>query len=140
MSHPSCRQTLGLLPLFCCSLAAAQDATLAPVVVTASRMESRITETLADVTVIDRAQIENNGADTLVDLLSRQPGIQMSRSGGPGTQASLYVRGARPDQTKVLIDGLPINSLDLSGSPLYLLPLENVERIEIVRVVFAVGG
>lgn len=134
MSHPSCRQTLiALLPLFCCSVAAAQDTALAPVVVTASRMESRISETLADVTVIDRAQIEHNGADTLVDLLARQPGIQMSRSGGPGTQASLYVRGARPDQTKVLIDGLPINSLDLSGSPLYLLPLENVERIEIVR-------
>jgi vitamin B12 transporter len=69
----------------------------------------------------------------VIDLLSRQSGIQVATSGGPGTTASLYMRGARPDQTKILVDGLPINSIDLAGSPLRYIPLANVERIEILR-------
>jgi vitamin B12 transporter len=45
----------------------------------------------------------------------------------------LYIRGANFDQTKVLVDGLSINSADLSGSPLRFMPLGDVERIEILR-------
>ncbi len=106
---------------------------LEQIVVTATRQESRISEVLADMTVIGRAEIERFAGGTMMELLARQPGIQISTSGGPGTSASLYVRGTRPDQTKILVDGMPINSLDLSGSPLRYLPLANVERIEILR-------
>ena len=103
------------------------------VVVTATRQATRANELLSDVTVIDREAIESSGQESIADLLARQPGIQMSSSGGPGTSTSFYVRGARPEQTKVLVDGVPLNSVDLSGSPLRFLPLANVERIEILR-------
>ncbi len=130
--HSRLKSLAALLPL---SLSASLHAeqTLDPVVVTATRQETRVSEVLADVSVIERDEIERNGGGTVADLLARQPGIQAATSGGPGTTASFYVRGARPDQTKVLVDGLPINSLDLSGSPLRYLPLANVERIEILR-------
>ncbi len=114
----------------CISLAA--DDHIA-VVVTATRQPTRVNEVVADVTVIDRAEIERNSGGTVIDLLAKQPGIQVATSGGPGSGASIFVRGARSDQTKVLVDGLPINSIDLSGSPLRYLPLDNVERIEILR-------
>lgn len=110
----------------------AQEA-LEPVVVTATRQQTRVSEILADVTVIEREEIERAGGETVVDLLARQPGIQMTRNGGPGNAASVYVRGARPNQTKVLVDGVPINSLDLAGSPLRFLSLADVDRIEILR-------
>ncbi len=121
-----------LLPLLLVETLHAQQ-TLDPVVVTATRQESGLAELLADVSVIDRTQIELSGGDTVADLLARQPGIQTSSTGGAGASTSFYVRGARADQTKILVDGLPINSLDLSGSPLRYLPLANVERIEILR-------
>ncbi|MDR3221411.1 MAG: TonB-dependent receptor [Candidatus Accumulibacter sp.] len=115
----------------------AQDAAGTPelgvVVVTATRQETRASEVLADVTVVEREEIERIGQGTIVDLLMRQPGIQANSSGGPGTSTSFYVRGANADQTKVLVDGMPINSIDLSGSPLRFMPLGNVERIEILR-------
>ena len=111
----------------------AQEA-LEPVVVTATRQQTRVSEILADVTVIEREEIERAGGETVVDLLARQPGIQMTRNGGPGTSASLFVRGTRPDQTKVLVDGVPINSLDLAGSPLRFLSLADVDRIESTEV------
>lgn len=109
------------------------DSAAETIVVTATRQAMRANELLSDVTVIDRAAIEARGQESITDLLARQPGIQMSSSGGPGTLTSFYVRGARPEQTKVLVDGVPLNSVDLSGSPLRFLPLADVERIEILR-------
>jgi vitamin B12 transporter len=130
--HTRLKPLAALLPLLFVGDLYAQQA-LDPVVVTATRQESRVSEVLADVTVVERAEIERNAGGTVIDLLAQQPGIQISTNGGPGTSASVYVRGARPDQTKVLIDGLPINSVDLAGSPLRFIPLANVERIEILR-------
>lgn len=120
-----------LLPLFATNIQAQQS--LDPVVVTATRTETRVAEVLADVTVIDRAEIERNGSATITELLARQPGIQTVQSGGPGTSTSFYVRGTNAAHTKVLVDGIAINSVDLSGSPLRFIPLGDVERIEILR-------
>jgi vitamin B12 transporter len=107
--------------------------TLPPVVVTATRQAERADALLSDVTVIDQAEIQRNIGNTVADLLTRQPGIQMSRSGGPGTGTGLFLRGANTDQTLVLVDGLPVAALDPSGSPLPNLPLADVDHIEIVR-------
>ncbi|MDR2189513.1 MAG: TonB-dependent receptor [Azonexus sp.] len=103
------------------------------VVVTATRQETRVAEVLADVTVIDRAEIEHSGQDTISELLARQPGVQTAPGGGPGTATSFYLRGANSNQTKVLVDGIAVNSADLSGSPLRFMPLGDIERIEILR-------
>ncbi|ENO77412.1 TonB-dependent receptor [Thauera sp. 27] len=111
----------------------AQEHIAPTVVVTATRQPVKANELLADVTVIDRAQIERAAASNVVDLLSRQPGVQFARNGGPGASVSLYLRGTKPDQTKILVDGVPFNSTALSGSSLQYLSLNNVERIEIVR-------
>ena len=109
------------------------DSGIDAIVVTATRQAMRTNELLSDVTVIDRGSIEASGQETISDLLARQPGIQMSSSGGPATTTSFYIRGARPEQTKVLVDGVQLNSVDLSGSPLRFLSLADVERIEILR-------
>lgn len=106
---------------------------LTPVVVTATRQEARANEVLSDVTVINRETIERVGQGTIVDLLNRQPGMQTVQLGGPGTTTDFQLRGSRSDQVKILIDGVPINSMDTKGSPLRTIPLDEVERIEILR-------
>ncbi|MDR2637304.1 MAG: TonB-dependent receptor [Zoogloeaceae bacterium] len=129
------RPLAALLPL--CFIASAPAQTeedrLDPIVVTATRQPMRVSETLADVTVISREEIEKSGQETIIDLLARQPGIQISSYGGPGTATSLYMRGANSNQSKILVDGISINSTDGSGAPLRFLPLADVERIEILR-------
>lgn len=130
--YPRLKPLAAMLPaVIACSVQA--ESSLNPVVVTATRQEMRASELLSDVTVIDREEIDRNGQGTITELLARQPGIQTASSGGPGTSTSFYIRGSRPDQTKVLVDGIPINSVDLSGSPLRFVPLADVERIEILR-------
>ncbi len=130
--YPPLKPLLALLPLLFIAPAHAESV-LAPQVVTATRQPVRIAEVLADVTVIEREDIEHNGQGSIADLLSRQPGIQVSTNGGPGTVTNFYVRGANSSQTKVLLDGIAINSADLSGSPLRFIALGDVERIEILR-------
>lgn len=133
--HTRPKLLAALLPLaFASSTPAAELlAALDPTVVTASRQEMRASEALSDITVIDREELEKSGASSIADLLARQGGIQVSSNGGPGTTTSFYIRGANAAQTLVLVDGLPINSVDFSGSPLRFLSLTNVERIEILR-------
>jgi vitamin B12 transporter len=112
---------------------AAPQGTLPPVVVTATRQAERADALLSDVTVIDQAEIQRNLGGTVADLLMRQPGIQVSRSGGPFAAANIYLRGANSDQTLVLVDGVPVTSLDPSGSALPGMSLADVDHIEIVR-------
>ncbi|MDR1351143.1 MAG: TonB-dependent receptor [Zoogloeaceae bacterium] len=109
-----------------------ENKTLETIVVTATRQATRASELLADVTVIDRAAIEKSGQDTITELLARQSGIQATTTGGPGTQTSFFVRGANHPQTKIIVDGIAINTAN-GDSPLRFLSLDSVERIEILR-------
>ena len=115
------------------SAAFSADKEFDPMVVTATRQATRASELLSDVTVIEREDIERAAATTVIELLARQPGIQMASNGGPGTSSSMYVRGANAEQTLILVDGIPLNSADLSGSPLRFMSTGDIEHIEIVR-------
>lgn len=103
------------------------------IVVTASRIEQHRDSVLADVTVIDRDEIQKAGQLTLVELLSRQPGIEHSSTGGAGKQSSIYLRGTNSDHVVVMVDGLRINSATTGAFSFESLPLSQIERIEILR-------
>lgn len=101
--------------------------------VTATRQVTRIAETLADVTVLERADIERAGEVSLTEYLGRQAGLQFYANGGPGKASGLIVRGASASQSLVLVDGLRIGSATSGGAALEHLSLDEIERIEIVR-------
>lgn len=107
---------------------------LPPTVVTATRVAQPLTDVLADVTLIDEEQIRNSGAVYIGDLLVRQPGLSMTRNGGPGQTTSVYIRGAGTEFTAVYINGVRVDDQAGSGgAPWVTIPLDQVERIEIVR-------
>jgi vitamin B12 transporter len=111
----------------------AADNTLDPVVVTATRQPVRENDLMADVTVIQREEIEQAGQSTLEQLLARQPGIQYTANGGPGTNSGVFIRGASPKQSIVLIDGVRFGSATSGDAALARIPLSQIERIEILR-------
>src|SRR6516164_1030767 len=98
-------------------------ALLDPVTVTATRSPQRLTEIIADVTVIGPDEIARAGAQGLADLLQRQPGVQIATTGGPGTTTSVFLRGANAGQTLLLIDGLRIGSSSSGTAPFEAIPL-----------------
>lgn len=101
--------------------------------VTASRVAETVDATLASVGVITRANIERSGAGEVVDLLRLQPGIDIARGGGSGAQTSVFLRGGNSNHALVLIDGVRVGSIGAGSFAFEQLPLDAVERIEIVR-------
>lgn len=126
--------------LFCavstalCASALADEITLQPAVqVTASRVAETVDATLADVSVITRQAIDASGARDVLDLLRLEAGVDLYRTGGAGSQTSLFLRGSNTNQVLVLIDGVRAASANTGAFAFEQLPLDAVERIEIVR-------
>lgn len=101
--------------------------------VTASRSAQPITDVLADVTVIDAATIARAGAQSLAELVQRQPGVEITMNGGPGSLSGVFLRGANRGQTLILVDGVRLSSSSAGATSLEAIPLDQVDRIEILR-------
>jgi len=108
------------------------SASLDPVVVTATRTPQRLSQTVAEVRVIEREAIERLGPGGVADLLRRDAGLELSRNGGPAASTSLFLRGADSRHTVVLLDGVRIDSQATGGASWQGLPLASIERIEIL--------
>ncbi len=114
--------------------AIAEEASLQPeVVVTATRIAQTVEETLADVSIITRQDIETSATRDISDLLRLQAGIDIARTGGPGGQTSIFLRGTNNNHVLVLIDGVRVSALGTGAFTWETLPLAAIERIEIVR-------
>ena len=121
----------------CTPIALAQPAPvptpLDPVVVTAARSPQLLDQSLADLTVIGQDEIARAGAQSLAELLQRQPGVQIVANGGPGTTTGVFLRGANANQTLVLIDGLRVGSSSSGLATFEAIPLSQIDHIEILR-------
>ncbi len=114
--------------------ASEQPIELEPVyVVTASRTREDADRAMASVSVISAADIQRSAAQDLLELLRLQAGLDVVRSGGAGGQTSVFMRGGNSTHTLVLIDGVRVASAHTGAYAWEHLPLNQVERIEIVR-------
>jgi len=135
-------------PLACASLALvaarvyaapgateARDVTVAmpPMFVTAARAPQPFATLLADVTVVDADTIARSGADSLAELLQRQPGIEITQNGGPGATSGLFMRGTNTNQVVVLVDGLRVSASSSGTTAIEAIPLADIDHIEILR-------
>lgn len=109
-------------------------AALKEVVVTATRMARPVGDVVADVTIIDRETLERAGPVGLADVLARVPGLEIARNGGVGNATSVFVRGGETKHTAVLVDGVRLDSQNVSGGANWnTIPLSQIDHIEIVR-------
>jgi iron complex outermembrane receptor protein len=113
-----------------------KEVTLEEVVVTATRDAEEIRKIPANVTVITKEEIGQSNAQNVVDLLRNEADIQVEDYYGNGKSAVVDIRGfgeTGPLNTLVLVDGRRVNEIDLSGVDWTQIPLDQVERIEIIR-------
>jgi vitamin B12 transporter len=103
------------------------------VIITASRTAESLDETLASVTIIDRAQIEALQPRSVDEILQAAEGVSFARNGGIGQITAMYMRGGESDHVLWLIDGVRIGSVSAGLPALQDLPVDLIERIEIVR-------
>ena len=109
---------------------------LEEVVVTATKTPAKIMEAPASVTILTREEIESSTARTIADVLRNISGVQVYDTYGTGMWTPVGLRGFEPwgsTYVQVMIDGIPINDAESGTVHWNIVPLEDVERIEIVK-------
>ncbi|MFL0796214.1 MAG: TonB-dependent receptor [Cellvibrionaceae bacterium] len=103
------------------------------ILVTATRTAQSADEALASVDVITADEIARMNPSDGLDLLSQTAGVDVSRKGGRGAAAGLYLRGTSSDHTLVLVDGVRQGSATLGEAGLQFIDPNQIERVEVVR-------
>jgi len=105
----------------------------APVVVSGARTAQTADEVLVPVSVITREEIEKFQVNSVQELIRATPGVAVTNNGGQGKISSVFLRGTESDHVLVLIDGVKVGSATAGTTPFEFLPVEQIERVEIVR-------
>lgn len=122
-----------------CASAVGQDPGIDPltvresVLVTANLAPTEAKAVGSSATVITRSEIEARGTSSVADLLRTIPGVDVVQGGGPGSAASVFLRGSNSSHVLVLVDGIRINTPTTGGVDLADLRADQVERIEVLR-------
>jgi len=110
---------------------------LGAVVVTATRDPREDRTTPANVTVVTAEEIRHSGATTVVEVLEKLESIQFRTYSGNASQAMIDMRGFGGDnpfgKTLVTLDGSRLNRPDMSSINWLSIPVNTIERIEILR-------
>ncbi len=117
---------------------ARQDLVLSPapvserVVVSATRGEATLSTLGVSAFVLEREQIDDRAAPSLMPLLQDVPGVATARAGQTGQQGSAFIRGGESRYARVMVDGVPVNQPGGAYDFGAALPFE-LERVEVVR-------
>jgi vitamin B12 transporter len=119
--------------LAACTAPVAAQQQLPTVTITATREPQNLDRVTSDMVIITAERIRASGAESVEDLLRSEVGVQMSRNGGPGHSAGVFIRGASAGNTVVLIDGVRAGSATLGSFGFEALSLSQIDRIEVLR-------
>lgn len=99
-----------------------------------NRIELPFDKNSHSITLLNKADIENSPANNITDLLQEVAGIDIRRRGSDGMQADLFIRGGSFEQVLLLIDGMKMDDAQTGHHTMNaIIPLETVERIEIIK-------
>lgn len=133
--HTHLKPLAALLPLLFVSDLHAQQ-TLDSVVVTATRFESEQQQQPIAAQVITAEEIKESSATTVAEVLSKLGNVhtRISFTGTPDTPIDLRGFGMTGGQnTLVLVNGQRISEYEGATARLSAIPLDSIERIEILR-------
>ena len=105
------------------------------IVVVATGTKVSLLQSGQSISVINAAELESVQGPDLTRTLERLPGVNFARSGGLGSQTSLFVRGANSEQLLVLIDGIRMEDIAApsGGFDLGTLMSGGIGRVELLR-------
>ena len=103
------------------------------IVITASRAQENYSDTSRKIDVITAADMEAVQAKDLSDVLNHVNSVNVTNYGGPGATKTLKMRGSTASQVLVLVDGRPINSPRDGEVDLSAIPLDAIDRIEVMH-------
>src|SRR5262245_14071062 len=106
---------------------------LDPVVITATKLETRAEQLGASVTVVPGDDVQRYHYESVEDILRTVPGVEIRRSGSYGKVSNISIRGANANQVQVLVDGVRVKSPTTGQADLSDISPDLIERIEVIR-------
>lgn len=100
------------------------------VVVTATRTMKEIQEVPSSISVITAKDMEKKNIRTVRDAIGQMPGLYINRK---GDSSEINLRGFDTTNILVLVDGVQMNSTYNSSVNLNDIPVDNIERVEVLR-------
>lgn len=109
-------------------------ATMDEVVVTATKTEEKRKDIANSVVIVDALDIAESPAQSVGELLANEPGIDWRTRGNyGGASEEIHIRGMGADATQVVVDGVVVNSPSLGSADFSQIPLNSIERVEVVK-------
>ncbi|NMR24460.1 TonB-dependent receptor [Pseudoalteromonas sp. NEC-BIFX-2020_015] len=127
------KSTLGVAIAAALSFSASAEQSIERITVTANKFEQSITDVLASVAVIERSDIEQANYRDLPSILNTIAGLDVVRNGGFGQKADVFVRGASAKHALILVNGVRISDGSSGSVSLTNIPVNSIERVEIVK-------
>ena len=112
-----------------------QEMDLGPIVVTGGRMEQTAGSYGGNVTVLGQKEIASSGAGNAAELLESAASISMTRK-GTSRSAIVDIRGFGDTSDRnvlILLNGRKLNNVDNLAVDLSMIPLESIDRLEVIR-------
>jgi outer membrane cobalamin receptor len=106
---------------------------LNPVTVTATREPSLVTEVPSSVDVVPLSVLRQRSMNNVSEAVETLPGVFTNNYGGLGDIKTVSLRGSSSAQVLILLDGQRLNTAQAPELDLGSIPVEGVERIEIIR-------
>lgn len=104
------------------------------IVVTATKTSEKRKDITNSVVLLDEISIQESSAGTLGELLANELGVDWRTLGNyGGAVEGIHIRGMSASGTKVLVNGVSVNSPSLGSADVSKIPLNNIERIEVVK-------
>lgn len=103
------------------------------IVITPTQIAEPIGQVGVTTSVVTAKQIQTQQLNTVVDALRQVPGVNVVQSGSPGSLAEVFIRGADPSQTLIMIDGVPVNDSASSEFDISRITTGGLDQIEVVR-------
>lgn len=105
------------------------------IIVTGSREEELLAQSVAKVEMIARSQLRDSGYESVSDILSEEPGVVTRTSRSPGSRAGTQIHGIDSRQSLILIDGFPVVGARGVKSGILNMNRQSTNRLERVEIV-----
>ncbi len=119
---------------------------LSEIVVSATRLRDvlvDVTRVPAQVRVVTEEKIESSEAKTVAEVIQYQPGITLYDLVGNAFEPTVELRGFSGEPvttTTVILDGVRVNNPDASAVDFDLIPVDDLERVEIIPGTASIFG
>lgn len=103
------------------------------IIITARRTSQKYSELPDNITVITAQELSQMPVNSLADALNLVTGVDMQSRGPFGHQSAVTIQGCEPLHVRVMVDGVLLDCQGRALPDLSQIPLENIERIEIIK-------